>query len=321
MAPDIIALVASRIGEPVHVNWPEHLFHCPFCEKRMGTEDRKGHMYVHEENGYFCHRCEARGRIAWLLKVLGISEEEMQGPAPGDDVDIVRDLSLLSPTTTTDIAVESVFLPDNVDYVWNVPPVWYYANQRRGLSVFDCQHYGLLAWLDEYGHYRLLFPDYFGKKLVYWTARAVDDDVHPKYVCAEDSEKSLCVWNVENIRPDWPAYVAEGVMSARACGSNGMAIYGKYLSDAQLSLISRRVGKYGVRIVLDSGARKNALAIANKFMRYSLSGMPPVPCGVVFLPGEKTDPDDLPHVQLQDLLLSCGTLDEVMLDRLVGGIE
>jgi hypothetical protein len=91
-----------------------------------------------------------------------------------------------------------------------------------------------------------------------------------------------------------------------------VAIYGKWLSKPQLFLLARRVGKDGIRVVLDASAKRNAIRIAEMFMRHD----PPIPSGVVFLPGEETDPDDMPQAQLQNLLLSCGTLDETGLDLL-----
>jgi hypothetical protein len=302
----------SRLGEPTYVAWPEHQFRCPFCPDRVGSEDRKGHLYVNEEKGYFCHRCEARGRIPWLLRIIGITEEEMQGPAPSE-TDLLRPLKFVAaPTQVVAQAVETVELPENVYKVWDVPEVHFYAN-RRGITNFDCDHYGLLAWYDNRGAARLLFPDYQGDSLVYWTARAVDPKVQPKYLCAEDSEKSLCAWNINRLQPDRPIYVAEGIMSARACGSNSTAVYGKYLSKPQMLMIARRSGESGVRIVFDSGAKQNALKAAEMFLRHA------TPCGVVLLPGDDTDPDEMLQRDLAGLhllLLNSAPLNEDGLDRL-----
>lgn len=309
--PDPIDLVMSRLGDPVYINFPEHIFFCPFCPDKVGSEDRKGHLYVNEERGYFCHRCESRGRIWWLLKVLGVSKTEMEGSVP-EVIELRRDVlihSIANVTAIPDPGVQLVDLPDNVDDVWNVPAVWTYA-QSRGLNRFYCEYYGLMAWIDNLGNERLLFPDYTDKALVYWTARAVKDDVHPKYDAAKGSEKSFCVWNLNRVDVDYPIYVTEGVMSARSCGNNGVAIYGHYLSDAQTSLIARRSGAEGVRLVLDSDARQSSINAAEKFVRRG------VPCGVVTLPGEKTDPDDLPVVELQQLLIDCKPLGEFGLERL-----
>lgn len=309
--PDPISLVMSRLGDPVYISFPEHTFMCPFCPERVGSPDTKGHLYVNEEKGYFCHRCEARGRMAWLLKFLGVTESEMEGVAP-ETTDLRRDFvlqSIKSVGTVVDYSVQPVDLPENTDDVWNVPVVWEYA-QGRGLNRFYCEYYNLLAWIDTRGDARLLFTDYVGDTLVYWTARRVDDKEYLKYEAAEGSEKSFCVWNLNRTKPDRPIYIAEGIISARSCGSNGVAIYGKYLSDAQTSLIANRAGPEGVCIVLDAPAKKNALAAADKFMRRG------VPCRVVFLPGEETDPDDMPVESLQQILASCEPLGEFGLQRL-----
>lgn len=291
---DVMDVIISRIGEPISVNFPEHLFHCPFCESREGSEDRRGHMYVNEEKGYFCHRCEARGSIVWLLRNLGVSQDEIESHIP--DIVLVRQRTGVPVSTPTPSPIQPVAMPENVDDVWHVPAVWAYA-QSRGLSRFDCEYYKLQAWIDNRGNPRLLFPDYTDNgTLVYWTARAVQDGVKPKYDAAKDSERSQCVWNLNRVRKDRPIYVAEGIMSARACGSNGVAIYGKFLSDPQMSLISNRAGPAGVRIVLDGEAWKSTFRAVKKFQRNG------VPCGAVMLP-YKTDPDDMDPQTLSRMLL------------------
>lgn len=310
--PDPIDLIASRLGDPITVNWPEHTFLCPFCIDRMGSEDRKGHLYVNEEKGFFCHRCEARGRIKWLFHVLGITQEEKKGSVPQLDAQRIREIEIASQgdkLKNQPAGIEPVFLPDRADYVHAHPEVWHYAVVRRGIREFEIERYGILSWVDDRGNPRLLFPDYQEGALVYWTARAVHDHVSPKYEAAKNSEKSMCVWNLDNVAPDRPIYVAEGIMSARACGRNGTAIYGKYLSDFQRHLISTRAGPYGVRIVFDSEAATSSLYATEKFIRAG------TPCGIVKIPGVKVDPDELPGMELQPLLIGSNPMSDFDLQR------
>lgn len=304
--PEPIDLIISRLGDPVSVSWPEHTFKCPFCIDRAGSEDWKGHLYVNEERGYFCHRCEARGSTKWLLRTLGITVEEERGAAPEMDLHRIRDIALTIGDEKTHvpkpIGMQPVNLPKNVDYVHANSEVSWYVKHKRKLRDFEIDYYGLLSWVDEHGNSRLLFPDYLDNVLVYWTARAVDDSVKPKYLAAEDSEKSFCVWNLNRVNPDRPIYVAEGIMSARACGSNGTAIYGKFLSDVQLHLLSTRAGSSGVCLVFDSKTLKSSLAAARKFLGRG------TPCGIVNLPGDDEDPDSLPKNVLDPLLLNYRTM-------------
>lgn len=285
--PDVMDAISVKLGDPVRVSFPEYLFYCPFCFDRIGSEDRSGHLYVNEEDGYFCHRCQARGSTRWLLRVLGVSPDEIRGPVP----DLVRlRQRLIAGRKSSGVrldsrdAVERVELPVNTDYPWNMPEVWSYV-MKRGLSRFECEYYGLMGWIDDRNEYRLVFPDRLKGELVFWQARACRDGVKPKYDSPKGPKKSLCVWNIDNVDPDRPIYVCEGILSARACGRNGVAIYGKYLSRAQRSLIARRA-KSGVRVVLDGGAWKNTIKAAELFLRSR------VEVGVVMLP-PKTDPDEL----------------------------
>lgn len=316
---DSVDLVIDKIGDPVQVNFPEFRFRCPFCVDNAGKADWSGHLYVNPEKGYFCHRCEARGSFSWLLKQLGVTAEELQGQTP-EYHDLIRQAweasrKALSRPEQGFQGVEPVELPENVYEVWEVPEVLNYALNRRGLRPFDFHYYGLKAWIDQRGHPRLLFPDYTDDVLVYWTARAIYDHCEPKYMSASNSEKSMCVWNLNRVRPDRPIYVAEGIMSARACGTNGVAIYGKYLSEVQAAMLARRSSEHGVRIVLDAGKdswdkarmRKRVLAAVERLLRLN------TPCGMVLLPGDGTDPDDMPREQLQELLLRSQpmTLDDI----------
>lgn len=309
--PDPMEMIIAKLGTPVSVNFPEYTFRCPFCIDRVGKEDWKGHLYVNEERGFFCHRCEARGRTFWLMKLLGITPEDMVGQAP-EQIDLLRravQAATVSYQTTQDVAVQPVELPPDVDYVWNVPEVWAYA-VKRGLSRYDCDYYRLLAYVDDFGTPRLLFPDYAdGDVLVYWTARAVRDGASLKYRAADESEKSMCVWNLNRVLPDRPIYVAEGIMSARACGVNGVAIYGKYLSMEQAVMLAHRSGPHGVRMVLDADAQKNAIAGAIRLIELS------VPCGVVTLP-EGNDPDEMPQGDLTGLLLNSTPMTQDNLARI-----
>ena len=45
----------AKQGKEVRIN-------CPYCINRVGSYDKKGHMYINTETGaFFCHRCKANG--------------------------------------------------------------------------------------------------------------------------------------------------------------------------------------------------------------------------------------------------------------------
>ncbi len=295
---DLIDVIADRLGPPVRISYPEHLFLCPFCIDKIGKEDTSGHLYVNEDAGFCCHRCNSQGSTRWLLRMLRISADDIAGPVPEMTALRVRAVmsSVLRGETSEDYVPPEVRLPENVDYPWNMPDVWNYA-KKRCLSRFACEHYGLLGWIDKRNNTRLLFPDYVDGNLVFWQARAVEDGIEPKYRTVDGAEKSHCVWNLDRIDVSRPVYVAEGILSARACGTNGVALYGKSLSSVQLKMLRRKIGPSGVRIVMDGSAFSEAFEMARTLMRSR------VPVGVVKLPG-KMDPDDMryKHPEYRDEL-------------------
>lgn len=287
--PSVIESIIEKIGEPVKRTPTEYVFRCPFCEYKIGKVDTKGHLYINENDGFFCHRCESKGKINWLLKKLEITHDDVVGVIP--ETDALRDKlfntlnALDDEVKETPIEPVEIKLPDKLCPVWCMPNVYKYA-LSRGLSDYACKYYNLYGYTDRFGNERLLFSDYLNGKLVFWQARAIKDDVFPKYETAKGVEKSHCVWNLGRVSPNRVIYVAEGIMSARACGSNGVAIYGKHLSNVQKKLIMQYSGPKGVCIVLDGSAMDSAYKIAESFLKSM------VPTSLVKLPG-KLDPDEL----------------------------
>lgn len=285
--------IIARLGNPTSYSDPEYTFQCPFCEERGHGSDRKGKLYVNEDSAYFCFRCEARGGTIWLGKLLGMTDDEIQG-APPEVEELWRRILLDPVQKRADKVVQTLEMPEVYD-VGAVSDVRNYATDR-GLSEFYWGHYGLKAYMDWRGDWRLLFPDYSDTGLVYWTARAVADTVEPKYDAPKESSKSICVWNLNRVDSSRPIYVAEGIFSARACGANAVASYGKYISDAQIWMIGRKAGPSGVRVVFDGDAREETLTAVQRFLKEG------VPCGPVMIPAGE-DPDSLHASILAPLLL------------------
>ncbi len=302
--PGYMDAIIKRVGQPIFVSGDEYRFYCVLCP----TPDRTGHLYVNEEEGFFCHRCNNKGKPPRLLELLGISPEEVKGGMP--ELDELRRRVILPAKEQESVRSEArqVDLPPQVQEVWTLPAVRDYAISR-GLSEFQCNWLGLRAWTDFRNHSRLLFPDSDGNKLVYWTARAVEPGVEPKYESAKGSDKSKCVWNLDRVRPEWPIYICEGNFSAIACGPNGTAIYGKYLSPIQTRLIAEKAGPGGVRIVLDADAADQTFAAIDKFQGQG------VPVGAVILPSGE-DPDSVDTYWLADRLLRSRPLSLSDVERL-----
>jgi len=292
----VIDVLSQVLGDYRETSGNEHVFYCPFCLDVVGETDTTGHLYVNPDVGFFCHRCLSKGSVKRLLHLLGISKDDLAGLTP--EAPSIRAYFSVGwdETSTPDSLASTVLLPKDIYPVASVPDVHAYAISR-GLTDYYCITHNIYAWLDGQEQWRLLFADYYEGALVFWQARTIGTR-RPKYLSAFGADKSKCVWNLERVNPEYPIYVAEGILSAIACGRNGVAIYGKYVSEVQLFLIASRCGEQGVRIVLDSDARANSFKALDLFLGIN------IPTGVVIMP-EGSDPDSMDEEVLADMLLSC----------------
>lgn len=305
----VVKAVSEKLGSPISYIEDEYRFYCPFCIKRLGKRDTKGHLYINfYVESYFCHRCNSTNSLSRLLKFLKIQSDDLIDY----DVDISElqnRIMFLKEERETDKYTEpgEVSFPEETYSAWEWHPTRSYA-QKRGLTEEQCLRYDLRGYIDEKNVPRLLFPNYYKGKLTYWTARSCDNS-EPKYRSDMGGKRSKSIWNLDNIMPSAPICVAEGVLSAMACGINGVALYGKFLSSFQLEAIKSKA-KNGVRIILDSDAKKESIKAAKKFLSYG------VPTGIVTLP-EGKDPDETDRVELQNLIINSKEMNEIDLLRLM----
>lgn len=109
---------------------------------------------------------------------------------------------------------------------------------------------------------RAFFPLWVNGKVKVWNARAVDD-TKPKYLT--HGEKSKYVYGLEETK-DW-AVLCEGPMDALS-SPNGIAIFGKYLSDTQFSLIASKYRKIYWAMDFDTRGQKNVEEQKKKLSKY-----------------------------------------------------
>jgi hypothetical protein len=84
---------------------------------------------------------------------------------------------------------------------------------------------------------RVVFPIYSKGELVSWQGRVVyPDDPRPRWFLPPGFIK--VVYNIDNVLPTSTPILAEGIPSAIACGPNGVALFGKTITDTQLDRIA-----------------------------------------------------------------------------------
>ncbi len=130
-------------------------------------------------------------------------------------------------------------LPESHEAIQFLKRKYHTSLDYRYLS--DCYGVGFAESIDlKYpkAHRRILFPIYQNKELVAWQGRAVDAETLPRWYLPPGFQK--CVYNADSIFPTDIPVIAEGITSAIACGPNGVAIFGKTLTDGQAKLIADR---------------------------------------------------------------------------------
>lgn len=85
---------------------------------------------------------------------------------------------------------------------------------------------------------RVIIPFYRNKKIIYWQARSIDNDVEPRYLNCE-MPKTAVLFNFDQLSSwsDLPLFVCEGVFDALPL--NGIATLGSALNDEKIELLSK----------------------------------------------------------------------------------
>lgn len=98
-----------------------------------------------------------------------------------------------------------------------------------------------------------------------WQARALDKDTLPKYLTAQGFQKSSVLYGLpQALATRGPVYLCEGATDCWAIGPGAVALLGKTISPAQISLLERYFRPRPIVILLDRDACQDALEISAK---------------------------------------------------------
>lgn len=104
---------------------------------------------------------------------------------------------------------------------------------------------------------RIIFPIYMNAELVGWQARYLGTDSNPKipkYYTMPGMKKRLVLYNYDNAKTQPMVVISEGVTDVHVIGDAGVAIFGKRLSDVQISLLIQTWGGKPIIFLLDPDA-------------------------------------------------------------------
>jgi len=105
----------------------------------------------------------------------------------------------------------------------------------------DCYGVGFAANIDmryPKAHRRVLFPVRLNGEIVAWQGRAIDAETKPRWYLPPGFQK--CVYNADGVFPTDIPIIAEGITSAIACGPNGVAVFGKTVTETQAKFIASK---------------------------------------------------------------------------------
>lgn len=143
---------------------------------------------------------------------------------------------------------------------------------------------------------RLYIPVTFRNELVGWQCRAIGPSKAGKYLNAPNMRKSAFLYNFDKAEKQPFVVVVEGVTSVWRLGGGAVCLFGKSMSMAQQSLISRTWAGKPVFLLLDNDARPE---MEQARIALTQSGMKVV---TIELPDAR-DPADYSLDAITDLLM------------------
>jgi len=268
--------LTSLLGDCRTTVTGEFTFCCPFCIQRTGREDKGFHLYVNPTKkhrnvrGWFiCHRCKARGPLSRLVgdkKVISAPvtawsqfKDKLQGkfqePKEEKQIALPKDyISIIKGSEAYQYLRKRNISNKQIDFY----RIGFGVQDLRDLDKDERQYYA--------GSGRIIFPDFDSDgNCVYWVARTYKGH-KIKYKNPTQSNARDKLYNLVNASKYQTCVIAEGVISAIACGYNGVATYGKDVTAKQVDMLVNASFKHYF-IAHDGDARKDALSLADRLAR------------------------------------------------------
>jgi hypothetical protein len=268
----------ATLGKFKETTTGEFNFCCPLCVHRIGRPDKGFHLYVNPSRylygirgWFYCHRCHARGPMYRLL-----------GKAAEQTVPVTEWSTFVKKLRGEHIDKEGpgpqpVKLPeDYIEMIRGTEAYGYLANRcisdeqiafyKIGFGTEDLRDMKAEERTKFAGSGRIIFPDFDDEdNCIYWVARTYKGH-KVKYKNPGRSHARNQVYNLARASRFKTCVVAEGVTSAIACGYNGVATYGKEVTENQISMLASAAFDH-YTIAHDGDARPEALDLATRLSR------------------------------------------------------
>lgn len=225
------------------------------CKTCNDHSPRAGFKFEHNNVGYYCFNCGAKGRYEHpaykisksfrkILNDFDISNESIDRELAKNFLSKNDQNQTVTPTDskTPNYELQEIKFPDGTrpitdfpdDYIWKVIAIEY-LNSRK-LSINDFPFY--LSTHKDYEN-RLIIPYFRNGKLVFWQGRSFDEYEKKKRYLNPSVDKAGILFNYDRIFDftDKPILITEGVFDAICV--NGVALAGSDLSKFHIATFNR----------------------------------------------------------------------------------
>jgi len=256
-------ILDSALGVGQSLKSDERAHYCPFCHHA------KRKMQVNLESQKFhCWVCNAKGRIPYLLKLVGVERPVIQ------EVNKIYD-NQRTYTPTTEEKDIKLRLPVEFKPLHDIPkglnPL--YRNvmsylKKRGITDGDIIKHNI--GYCETGLYanRVIIPSYNkNNELNYFIARTIFDDNPFAYKNPPVSKNIIALES--QINWNEPIVLCEGIFDALSIKRNVIPLFGKFISrELKKAIFTNQVGS--ITIILDEDAQKQALKYTDFFTKQGI---------------------------------------------------
>lgn len=239
-------------------------YHCPFCQhhKRkleISLDTRVWHCWVCDAKGRSIRSLFKKMRLdaEWLKRLRAIIDEPAGEFAP---IEVIHSPTAEHPPVM--LPPEFCSLSRPTDTRAYKKALWY--AKKRKLTAYDVVKHNIGYCPDGEYSDRLIFPSYdANNKLNFFTGRSYSDEVYLKYKNPEVDRNIIGFENMVDF--EYPVSLVEGPLDAIATKRNAVPLFGKTLSPKlKMKLMSTSVKE--INIILDTDARKMAMAFATMFL-------------------------------------------------------
>lgn len=251
-ASDAIIRRAAKRGLRGPNSRGEYSVCCPFCEKTEGKVDTKFKLQLNPVKGlYNCYRCRHGGHVdlRWL-------EQPEAGPAPEKPKE-----SLGPPEGFVKFAGNegALSLRPYEDYL-----------KKRGVYEQTARVDGGACLNGKYAG-RVVVPlRATGGSWAGFAARAIYSGMEPKYLYPAGMDRKSSLWGM-NLPYSDDIWLVEGVFDALPLYPEGVAAFGKNVTEEQLDILATGMSYKRVIVCLDGDAWEEGQVIAS---RLNLRGKP-----------------------------------------------